>query len=61
MKQLLLIAFTLASFNVLASELGEDKKSDCPLINQSNKRESKPVVTSDTEKKEKEEIKNISK
>ncbi|MDO9183042.1 MAG: hypothetical protein Q7U04_11570 [Bacteriovorax sp.] len=48
MKVLILITISIVSLNLFAAELGEDKKSPCPFLDQSSKREAK--VTSDTSK-----------
>ena len=51
MKLLILIALSIASLNVFSAELGENQKSDCPLANQSSKREAKPIVAVESEEK----------
>lgn len=61
MKTLLLIALALTSLNIFAAELGEDKKSECPLTNQSAKREAKEVAKEESQEKKEELPKTISK
>ena len=50
MKLLILITLSIISLNVFsATDLGENQKSECPLIDQSSKRDAKPVEAVESE------------
>lgn len=61
MKLLILITISIISLNVLSAELGEDQKGECPFLNQSSKRDAKPVEASTAESTKEEGTKVISK
>ena len=60
MKALIILSLTLVSLNAFSAEIGEDKKGECVYSNQSNKRDAKSVVASESESK-KEAVKTTSK
>ncbi|MDD4973059.1 MAG: hypothetical protein PHY93_01845 [Bacteriovorax sp.] len=49
MKLLILITISIISLNVFSADLGEDQKSECPFLNQSSKRDAKPVEAVESE------------
>ncbi len=61
MKFLLILVLSLSAFNLIAAELGEDKKSECPFTHQSNKREAKKVEPIETQAPSQEKASTISK
>lgn len=61
MKLLIVFLFSLLALNVYAAEEGENKKSDCPYTDQSNKREAKVVLPVETEIKKEAQSSNTSK
>jgi hypothetical protein len=60
MKALIILSLALVSFNIFASEVGEEQKSPCPYAVQTNKREAK-VVEKPVEEIKAEDVKTISK
>lgn len=61
MKLLILITLSMISVNSFAAELGEDKKGECPFLDQSSKREAKHVETSESAPEKTDATKVISK
>ncbi len=48
MKVLILITLSIVSLSAFSADLGENPKSDCPLINQSSDRSAKAVTSTES-------------
>ena len=61
MKWLIVLLFSIISFNLLAAEVGEDKKGECQFAVQSAKRDAKVVSHEVNAEQAEKEVKTLSK